>query len=295
MSLFKRKNKNQVTIPGTFGKPKTPDISGPQKVSGNWPLRKKLAILGIAVLALGLIGSGYLYWNKQRQVVAGDASKNLAQTDPKGDVDNDGLTNEQEKYYGSDPLDPDSDNDGYSDGEEVKSSHNPIGAGKLIQKGGSVTGDYSGISLQQVFSGKGSYLCNMSLDQQDTPMKVALKVKGSNIRQEMIPNFPNVSNDQLDPIVLIRNGADVFFGSGENNKGWLKLSYNEKDKSWSSPGVTISGGLFVSPEEVQKANPEKVECESLEIEDSEFAVPAKYIIEPGMTYQQFQDKLKNTK
>lgn len=295
MSLFKRKTKNEIVIPGQLQPAKTPDISGPQRVSGKWPLRKKFAMLGIAVVLIAAVGAGFWYWNQKSQSVAGDKSENLAQTDPKGDPDKDGLTNEQEAYYGTDANDPDSDNDGYSDGQEVASSHNPLGSGKLNKKGAEVVGDYSGVSLEKVFSADGSYLCNISLSQQDTPVKIVLKVQGEKIRQEMIPNFPDVNNDNLNPIVLVKNGSDIYFGSGSNDKGWLKLAYDEKNKAWTAAGVSLAGGLFISPEEVRKAEPEKVECKEAELQPSEFVIQSKYIIEPGMTYQQFQDKLKNTK
>lgn len=71
------------------------------------------------------------------------------------DNDGDGLCNEEEKelktkidnpdsdgdelsdlvevkIYQTDPLDPDTDNDGYLDGEEVKAGYNPKGSGKLL-------------------------------------------------------------------------------------------------------------------------------------------------------------------
>ncbi|PJB19680.1 hypothetical protein CO115_02395, partial [Candidatus Falkowbacteria bacterium CG_4_9_14_3_um_filter_36_9] len=47
------------------------------------------------------------------------------------DTDNDGLTDQEEVYYGTDIKNPDSDNDGYADGEEVKKGFNPSGEGKL--------------------------------------------------------------------------------------------------------------------------------------------------------------------
>ena len=54
-------------------------------------------------------------------------------TDPeKADSDDDGLTDREEvKVYLTDPNDPDTDNDSYSDGEEVKNFFNPNGKGKL--------------------------------------------------------------------------------------------------------------------------------------------------------------------
>lgn len=41
------------------------------------------------------------------------------------DTDNDGLTDEAEKIYNTDPFDPDTDNDGHLDGEEVRNGYDP--------------------------------------------------------------------------------------------------------------------------------------------------------------------------
>lgn len=42
------------------------------------------------------------------------------------DTDNDGLTDEQEEIYGTDRINPDTDGDGYLDGEEVENGFNPL-------------------------------------------------------------------------------------------------------------------------------------------------------------------------
>lgn len=47
------------------------------------------------------------------------------------DLDNDGLTDMQESAYGTDLANPDTDGDGYKDGDEVESGFNPAGEGKL--------------------------------------------------------------------------------------------------------------------------------------------------------------------
>jgi len=47
------------------------------------------------------------------------------------DSDSDGLTDEQENYFGTDVNKPDTDGDGYEDGNEVKNGFNPNGTGKL--------------------------------------------------------------------------------------------------------------------------------------------------------------------
>ena len=45
---------------------------------------------------------------------------------PDNDLDSDGLDNQQEMIWGTDPFNPDTDGDGFKDGEEVKSGHNPL-------------------------------------------------------------------------------------------------------------------------------------------------------------------------
>ena len=51
------------------------------------------------------------------------------------DFDQDGLTNSQEDYYYTDPLNSDTDNDGYLDGEEVAAGYSPVQKlGVLIEK-----------------------------------------------------------------------------------------------------------------------------------------------------------------
>jgi len=50
------------------------------------------------------------------------------------DSDNDGLYDREEvKVYKTDPLNPDTDGDGYTDGGEVDANYNPLGPGKLYK------------------------------------------------------------------------------------------------------------------------------------------------------------------
>jgi LPXTG-site transpeptidase (sortase) family protein len=52
-------------------------------------------------------------------------------TDEDGDMDSDGLKNIEEYKYGTDPLNKDTDGDGYNDGQEVKAGYNPVGEGRI--------------------------------------------------------------------------------------------------------------------------------------------------------------------
>lgn len=57
-------------------------------------------------------------------VTADEVASNVATTFD--DPDGDGLSNEEEKVYGTDPNVADTDNDGYSDGVEIKSGYDPL-------------------------------------------------------------------------------------------------------------------------------------------------------------------------
>lgn len=57
------------------------------------------------------------------------------------DTDYDGLSDSQEYEYKTNPLNPDSDGDGYKDGVEIKNGYNPLGQGRLQIAGIKITGD----------------------------------------------------------------------------------------------------------------------------------------------------------
>ena len=64
-----------------------------------------------------------------------DEEERALGTDPLNpDTDNDGLFDREEvRVYGTDPLNPDTDGDGYLDGDEVKAGFNPLGPGRLYE------------------------------------------------------------------------------------------------------------------------------------------------------------------
>lgn len=65
------------------------------------------------------------------------------------DSDSDGLTNEEERLYGTDPFNKDSDADGYSDGVEIKGGYNPLkkAPGDKIAIGATLATDETSDSL----------------------------------------------------------------------------------------------------------------------------------------------------
>jgi len=64
-----------------------------------------------------------------------DAEERAYGTDPtKADTDGDGLSDREEvRTYGTDPLNPDTDGDGFDDGSEVRNGYDPNGPGRLLQ------------------------------------------------------------------------------------------------------------------------------------------------------------------
>lgn len=97
--------------------------------------------LGLAIVIIAfLISAGILLW-----VYFGGSIEDVGiffagmekDTDIEinnNDLDQDGLTNSEEAFYGTDPARADTDNDGYSDYDEVQSGYNPLGEGRLLNK-----------------------------------------------------------------------------------------------------------------------------------------------------------------
>jgi hypothetical protein len=87
----------------------------------------------LAVLSLGAIASGVYFWsilrNPSHVTALADPTILQAQAlgllEPPRDTDKDGLPDSEETYWEADFQKPDTDGDGFLDGEEVLSGHNP--------------------------------------------------------------------------------------------------------------------------------------------------------------------------
>jgi len=92
--------------------------------------KKKLplvTVLAATILAIGLILFIGAYSGKGvfSQINIWGIRESIIESDEK-DTDNDGLKDWQEELFKTDSLNPDTDGDGYLDGEEVDSGHNPL-------------------------------------------------------------------------------------------------------------------------------------------------------------------------
>ena len=134
------------------------------------PAKVKLllgAMLGAAVLIIagffinlnGLTGLGAnilqpLDYQAKNSTPKTDDKNEAVNTAQKSDIDKDGLPDEEEPLYRTDPLNPDTDGDGFLDGEEVAAGCSPISASpKDCEVKGLKTGwNKSKINLTEYFS-----------------------------------------------------------------------------------------------------------------------------------------------
>lgn len=110
------------------------DLFGKEKLS----LGTKLLIIGAVVAALASVVavglwlySTYIKTPNTGSTPNGAPAANVNKAAATQDTDADGLTDADEKKYGSDPKKSDTDGDGFSDSAEVKNGYNPAGPGKL--------------------------------------------------------------------------------------------------------------------------------------------------------------------
>ncbi len=116
------------------------DLFGREKLS----VGSKMLIVAAIVAALGsVVAVGLWLYSTYFKVpntgstpngvpVVNSVNKGAAST-ANTDVDGDGLTEADEKKYGSDPKKADTDGDGFADGVEVKNGYSPTGSGRLVQ------------------------------------------------------------------------------------------------------------------------------------------------------------------
>jgi hypothetical protein len=98
--------------------------------------RRVVIVIGIIIvlsilLAIGLFFVTSLNKEQAAQPTPDATTSNAGLTssttvDPLADPDNDNLNNAQEALWGTNPNNPDTDGDGYKDGEEVANCHNPL-------------------------------------------------------------------------------------------------------------------------------------------------------------------------
>ncbi len=116
------------------------------------PNKIKIFFGFLALIAMFSVYSVFSLLNKKSIPVLGNINSSLSAPDV--DPDHDGLTNREESYWNTDPFNPDTDGDGFKDGEEVASGHDPLipGPNDLLNNG-NLTDKLSNLTLSGLYEG----------------------------------------------------------------------------------------------------------------------------------------------
>lgn len=249
------------------------------------PPKKRSAlptIIGVVVLVALVAGGAIVFVTGQKKdggVVASvvDTTSTPTTTQPSGDRDGDGLSDEDEARYKTNSSKPDTDGDGFTDGVEVSKGYNPNGAGKLTTGAVAPTTPttptepptlaQSGVALSTAYGG-GSYTCQVT-GGVTKPNTVTVKIKDGKVRQE--------TPLEGSTVIFIVDGTKFFMNGFKEGK-WLELEYDAANGVASGPGANVKGGIFSSEALVLAAKPTAVSCEEANWSDAEFQVPAEALL-----------------
>ncbi len=219
----------------------------------------KFIMIGLFIVA-GLIVTrvGVLINKTFHPAVARFSSPITRDYQDSDDFDNDGLSNAEEAVWNSDPYDPDTDKDGYLDGEEVASDHNPLLAGDdslakqrnflalnstermaTLIAGGLLSGDLKSTDNPSVYAqsvdtvaGSTVYSVLSALENVDLPEEVAHVVPSTKASQDdyletilkvISPGLTDLALGQPKEIVLL-------FSPNQNTEGTDVFDPQQKER-----------------------------------------------------------------
>lgn len=157
---------------------------------------KKVKIACVVFLGLVLVGFGLFTFAEENS----SSDKNIFL-----DSDQDGLSDEEEKIYGTNPNDRDTDKDGYSDGAEVKSGYDPtkpapgdkiINAESPAVKG--VTEEKNEENLTEELSQQITDLISAN-EEEEISIEDLDKIINETVNEELtFDDLPEISDDEIN-------------------------------------------------------------------------------------------------
>lgn len=199
--------------------------------------------MALVALFLVIVGFNYLKVNLPQSSITNQQGNLSLESD--ADWDNDGLNNRDESYWNTDPNNSDTDGDGYFDGEEVASSHDPLitGPDDLINSG-NITQEFSKLTLSGLYEGSlkpGSPNYDKSID--DLTLAVI-----DDARQGFQKNLNNLSirmtnSDRETQEIYIKNFSKLFKK--------LAIDYFEEMAHFEKNLNTIGSAGFGEPDMVK--------------------------------------------
>src|SRR3989344_857004 len=170
-------------------------------------------------------------------------ANNIDSLSPNNDYDMDGLTNYQEFLLGTNPAKTDTDNDDYSDGQEILNGYNPLYEGKLLPAQEEITKDWD----LRVVNNRVSYNAVRTLSQGpakpsdlplinyilDVPAELSIPKLGVKDVPVIWSRSPDAFDDDLNrglvhyPGTAFPGQAGVTYISGHSsNYAWRQSNYS---------------------------------------------------------------------
>ncbi|MCX6765433.1 MAG: hypothetical protein NT136_00455 [Candidatus Moranbacteria bacterium] len=122
------------------------------------------------------------------------SAKNIFQ-----DSDQDGLSDEEEKSYGTDPFNRDTDGDGYSDGTEVKSGYDPLKPApgdKVV-----ISGKQQAVSSKQLESNSNEESGNITATNEEKNLTEELSQQIAASVNNLTPENQEITLENIDAII----------------------------------------------------------------------------------------------
>lgn len=122
------------------------------------------------------------------------------------DIDKDGLFDYEEPLYGTDPLNPDTDGDGFLDGEEIASSRNPTIPGPNDELRKNLTQRVSELTLAGLAEGSlkpdsPDYVKSLNLVVDEILYQSQINLPTSQISINIVPDSEEVSKKYVEEII----------------------------------------------------------------------------------------------